>query len=130
MDHLYASVAAVTRLNTAAVDGTLTYSYEAVSSLAALRCRFDVGFLRPGRDQPMPAEAGRAPDRIGVLYCAPDTALRVGDRLTFTSGPVDGVFEIRVVPDKAADFSTAHHIECQLVEVAQQVSSSYNFDGA
>lgn len=90
-------------------------------------CRLDLGFLRPGRDQPAPLVAGRAPDRTAVCYFDPviDSTGRLlvqaNDRLLCVQGPVYGEFEIRVVPEVALDYSTAHHVEVQVIEVAKQV---------
>jgi hypothetical protein len=42
-----------------------------------------------------------------------------GDRLRCVAGPVFGTFEIRVVPDPAQDYVGTHHIEVQVIEVAQ-----------
>lgn len=89
-------------------------------------CRLDLGFIRPGKDQPAPLVAGRAPDRVGVCYYDPVTdasgvpLVQANDRLTCVQGPVAGVFEIRLVPDVALDLIGAHHIEVQVIEVAKQ----------
>lgn len=75
----------------------------------------------------MPVEAGKAPPRVAVLYCAPKTALLAGDRVVcipnrYNDLPVTGTFEIRVPPDEAQDFSRQHHIEVQVIEVALSVA--------
>lgn len=90
-------------------------------------CRLDLGFMRPGKDQPAPLVAGRAPDRVGVCYYDPVTdasgapLVRANDRLLCVQGPIFGEFEIRVVPDVAQDYNGAHHVEVQVIEVAKQV---------
>lgn len=91
-------------------------------------CRLDLGFIRPGKDQPAPLVAGRAPDRVGVCYYDPVVdasgvpVVRANDRLLCVQGPVAGEFEIRVVPDVALDYANAHHVEVQVIEVAKQVA--------
>jgi hypothetical protein len=92
-----------------------------------LQCRLDLTFVRPGKDQPAPIVAGRAPDRVGVCFfdLANDDngapLVRAGDRLTCVAGPIFGTFEIRVIPDVAQDMVGAHHIEVQVVEVSQML---------
>lgn len=92
-----------------------------------LQCRLDLTFVRPGKDQPAPIVAGRAPDRVGVCYfdLANDSSgaplVRAGDRLECVSGPIFGTFEIRVIPDVAQDLIGAHHIEVQVCEVSQML---------
>lgn len=84
-----------------------------------LMCRIDLGFQRPGKDQPMPVVAGRAPDRLGVMVFDPTTEILSGDRFRCIAGPIQGTFEIRTMPDVAAAYALAHHMEVQIVEVAQ-----------
>jgi hypothetical protein len=93
-----------------------------------LGCRLDLTFIRPGKDQPAPIVAGRAPDRVGVCYFdltadangAP--LVKAGDRLHCVSGPIFGTFELRLVPDVAQDLLGAHHIETQVIEVSQMLT--------
>lgn len=92
-----------------------------------VKVRLDLTFLRPGKDVPLAVEAGKAPDRIGVCFCFPDSGFRAGDRLTavpndFGKMPVTGTFDIRSIPDEAQAFSEQHHIEVQVVEVSQKFS--------
>jgi hypothetical protein len=92
-----------------------------------LQCRLDLTFLRPGKDQPAPFVAGRAPDRTGVCYfdlTADENGaplVKSGDRLHCVSGPISGTFSIHLIPDVAQDLIGAHHIEVQVVETAQQL---------
>jgi len=88
-----------------------------------LMCRIDLQFMRPGKDAPMPVVAGRAPDRIGVMFFDVTTAVKAGQRVRVLSGPVSGTFEIRAVPDPAVAMSAAHHMEVQIVEVAQATAA-------
>lgn len=125
MNHLFSSKVDVYRLHTVGINGIPSYDYRKV--LSQVSCRLDIGFLRPGKDQPMASENGRAPDRVGVMYCSPDVPLKPADRITAVTGPITGTFEIKVIPDKAVDFSSVHHIEVQVVEVAQQLTAAYNF---
>lgn len=100
---------------TAMVDPKLGVSGE-------LLCRLDLNFLRPGKDQPAPVVAGRAMDRIGVMYFSPTTLLKANDRVRCIRGPVMGTFEIRNTPDPAVDYGSSHHFEVQVIEVAQSVN--------
>jgi hypothetical protein len=92
-----------------------------------MRCRIDLQFIRRGTDQPPAVAAGRAPDRVGVMYFIPATdengvpLVLAGDRAVTVSGPVFGVFDIRQIPDVALDFVGGHHVETQVVEVAQNL---------
>ena len=128
MQHLFNSLVAVLRLESSATDGMLSYTWE--DSGVRILCRLDIGFLRPGKDQPMAVEAGKAPDRVGVLYCLPDADLRAGDRVVSVTNaagviPVPGTFEVRVIPDRAQAFATAHHVEVQIIEVAQALAGVF-----
>lgn len=88
-----------------------------------LMCRLDLNFLRPGKDAPPPVVAGRALDRIGLMFFSATSKLKAGDRVRCLSGPVTGTFEIRNNPDPAAAYGPAvHHYEVQIIEVAQTVA--------
>jgi hypothetical protein len=82
-------------------------------------------FVRPGKDAPMPLVAGRAPDRVGTLFCDPTPHLKAGDRIHAIDGPVTGTFEIRAIPDVAVGFGIGHHMEVQLIEVAQELTGVF-----
>jgi hypothetical protein len=132
----YSSVCQVLRLNPSlSAGGGMSFTWDLVSDVVdhylnepgLLQCRLDLTFLRPGKDQPAPVVAGRAPDRTGVCYFdpAPDangaSLVKAGDRLQCVSGPVFGTFEIRLIPDVAQGLTGAHHIEVQVVEVSQML---------
>lgn len=131
---LYRSIAQVTRLQASLVTGgTASVSWQPVTDIldmwldqpGLIKCRLDLQFVRPGKDQPMPLVAGRAPDRVGVLFFDPATdenglpLIKAGDRLVMVSGPVTGTFEMRVVPDPAQDLLGTHHMEVQVIETSQ-----------
>ena len=120
MEHLFSSVVKVQRLTKTFVDGMVESSWaDQPAPLSAFRCRLDLNFLRPGKDAPPAYEAGVAPDRIGVMFCSSTLPLKAGDRIVTVSGPVTGVFDVRVIPDIALDYSSGHHIEVQIVESVQ-----------
>lgn len=129
MRHLYNSRVAVTELSGTMQFGTPTLAWNKLavivdSHLAVpgeMMCRLDLNFLRLGKDAPMPVVAGRAPDRVGVLFCDVTDKLKAGQRIECLAGPVRGTFEIRTIPDEAVDYMSAHHVEVQVVEVAQQL---------
>ncbi len=133
MRHLFHTRAEVLRLTGALTNGVPIMSWDKVTTVidatlgvpGELMCRLDLSFLRPGKDQPMPAVAGRAADRIGVMFFSATDLLQAGDRVHTLVGPVQGTFEIRNNPDPAADFSSAHHFEVQVIEVAQRVQNGF-----
>lgn len=127
MFHLYNSVVKTRRFSSAQVDGLLTTSWQDVTGeLAYVPCRIDLNFIRPGKDDPSPINAGGPQDRYGILFCDPNVPFKANDRIVCIpndSGelPVEGTFEIRSVPDKAIDFAHAHHIEVLVFEIPQDL---------
>lgn len=127
---MYSSVVEIYENRMAIVNGSMTASWQKITSMAdpvhgilgEMQCRADLGFLRPGKDAPSPIVAGRAPDRVGVLVCDPTPFLKAGQRIRFKSGPYTGTFELKTWPDPAADLSAVHHLEVQIVEVAQSAA--------
>jgi hypothetical protein len=128
MRHLYNSRCEVLRLTVDMQNGLALQSWQKLDVIidyylavpGELMCRLDLIFQRPGKDQPMPLVAGRAPDRVGLLMFDPTDEIRSGDRFHVLQGPVQGTFEIRVMPDPAQAFGMlAHHMEVQVIEVAQ-----------
>lgn len=131
---LYRSVAQVLRLQPTLQDGGgMSVSWSAVTDIldpflstpGQIACRLDLQFTRPGKDAPMPLVAGRAPDRVGVMFCdMPADAsglplLKAGDRFQMVSGPIAGTFEVKQVPEIAQDYIGASHAEFQVIEVSQ-----------
>lgn len=137
MRHLFASRVEVLRLSGTLVRGNPIMTWVRVTDVldlslgvpGELLCRIDLQFQRPGKDQPMPVVAGRAPDRLGVLFCSITPSLLAGDRLHCIAGPVNGTFEIRTIPDPALNNTAAHHLEVQVVEVAQSLTGPQVFPG-
>lgn len=133
MRHLYNCRAALVRLSGTIVNGTPVMNWQPVTDIidpalgvpGEMMCRLDLSFIRPGKDQLMPIVAGRAPDRVGVLFYDVTDKVKAGDRITILSGPVTGTFEIRVVPDPAVDLTNAHHMEVQVIEVAQALAGIF-----
>lgn len=124
--HLYVSRAEVHRLRTTIVNGSMKNEWSKLTEIVdprlgvpgELMCRLDLNFVRPGKDQPSPLVAGRAIDRVGVLFCDATPNLLAGDWLKFVVGPITGTFELKATPDGAIDFSNVHHFEVQVSEVA------------
>jgi hypothetical protein len=136
MRMFYTSTCQVLRLNPSlGSGGGMSFTWDQVDTVVdrylnvpgLLQCRLDLTFLRPGKDQPAPVVAGRAPDRTGVCYfdlTADDTGaplVKAGDRLQCVQGPIFGTFEIRLIPDVAQSMIGAHHIEVQVTEVSQML---------
>ena len=122
MQHLFASRADVLRLKGDLVNGSIVQEWVTVGQVT---CRLDLNFVRPGKDQPPAIVAGRAPDRVGLMFFMPGVDVRAGDHIRTVSGPVDGTFEVRVVPDPAVGYGTAHHMEVQVVEVSQALAGLF-----
>lgn len=129
MRHLFSSRVKVQRQQLVVHEGqTAEMSWvDQDAPLDSVPCRLDLVFLRPGKDALPAYEAGRATDRLGVMFCGAEVNLQAGDRVVATSGPVSGTFEIRSIPDRALDFSTAHHIEVQIVETNQTLEGPTAF---
>lgn len=127
MRHLFNTRVEVLRLNVDMSTGRPLQTWQKLSVIVdpvlavpgEMMCRLDLIFQRPGKDQPMPIVAGRAPDRVGLMFFDATLEIRSGDRFHVIDGPVQGTFEIRVMPDPAQSFVFAHHMEAQIIEVAQ-----------
>lgn len=127
MRHLYNCLAEVLELSGALVHGTPTLTWGVIGDSpdpvlgvpGQMMCRISLGAVRPGKDAPMPIVAGRAPDRVGVMYFDPTDAIKANQRIHILQGPFGGTFEIRAIPDVAVMGAIAHHMEVQVVEVAQ-----------
>lgn len=133
MDHLFASTVRVERTSLSAVDGIAQTSWSIVPGGEAVRGRLDLNFLRPGKDIAPAPVAGRAPDRIGLFFCSSDAPIKAGDRIVAIPNadgtfPVEGTFEIRVIPDLAMGYSMPHHMEIQILETNQQVDDRWPDD--
>lgn len=132
MRHLYHTQAEVLRLTQTFVNGAPTMAWDKVTTIldpilgipGELKCRIDLNFVRVGKDQPMPVVAGRAPDRVGLMLFDATDAILSGDRIHPLNGPISGMFELRAIPDVAAGWSAAHHMEVQLIEVAQSLGTT------
>lgn len=120
---LFPSIVRVLRPNPVMVDGVLTTTWQVVPGMERIPCRLEVNFYRPGRDMPLPPQAGRAPDRLAVYWVAPSTRLLPGDHLECVSGPVSGTWQIRTLPDVAQNMRTLHHLEGQAVEVHSSLTN-------
>lgn len=135
MFHLFNSVVRVERLQLVVTDGVASMDWAQATSedpqadamLRYLPCRLDMNFLRPGKDIAPAPEAGKAPDRLGIMFTYPYAPIKAGDRLVAIPNewgltPVEGTFEIRVIPDEAIDFATRHHLEVQIIETNQNLT--------
>lgn len=137
MDHLYNSAFRVEEMTLTVLDGQAQMTWaQAVNSdpalntmLTFLKGRMDLNFVRPGKDIAPAPVAGRAPDRIGVFFTYSYAPIKAGQRLVsipneYGAEPVKGTFDIRVIPDEALDYSDAHHLEVQVLEVNQHLDLS------
>ena len=120
--YLFNSRVSVSRPRVEVSDGILTTSWFDVDGMEEVPCRLEVGFFRPGKDFPLPAQAGRSPDRVAVYWVAAGTDFRPGDYIRCVSGPITGsTWQIRTVPDAASGMRYLHHLEGQAVEVPGSV---------
>ncbi len=129
MQHLFNSVVKVRRMVTVPTDGVVVREWQDVTTdgLNYVPCRIDLNFIRPGKDDPAPLNAGGAQDRYGILFCGAYVPLKAGDRIVtipnrYGKLPIEGSFEIKSIPDKAIDFSDAHHIEVLVFEIPQDLT--------
>jgi hypothetical protein len=136
MFHLFNSAVRVERLQLQVVGGQAVMDYAQATDpdpalnamLQFLKCRLDMNFIRQGKDIPPAPVAGRAPDRIGIMFTFPYAPIKAGDRIIAIPNeqnkiPVKGTFEIRPIPDEAVGFSDQHHIEVQITETGQELTS-------
>jgi hypothetical protein len=133
MDHLFASTVRIERLSMTTDEGRAITSWLPVTGGESVKCRLDLNFIRPGKDIPPAPVAGKAPDRIGLMFYRLGAPLKAGDRVIAIpngdgSMPVTGTFEIRVVPDPVLGFSTLHHLEAQIIETTQDLAESWPDD--
>lgn len=137
MDHLFNSAVRVERLQLTVVGGEAIMDYAQATDedpalndmLQFLKCRLDMNFIRQGKDIPPAPVAGRAPDRIGVMFTSAYAPIRAGDRIIAIPNeqneiPVAGTFEIRAIPDEAVGFASRHHIEVQVIETGQELNEA------
>lgn len=126
MRTLFNSTATIARLDPVVSDGKMTATYPTVNDIVdpflgipgTMKCRIDVFHQRPGKDAPIPIEAGRAPDRTAIMYCSVTPNLKAGDYVTMTDGPYVGSrWLIKTVPDVAQNMKIGHHIEVQIIEI-------------
>lgn len=135
MDPLFNSAVRVERMQLTVTNGRAVMDYTQATDddpalndmLQFMKCRLDMNFLRQGKDVLPAPVAGRAPDRIGVMFAPAYAPLRAGDRIVAIPNergtiPVKGTFEIRVMPDEAIGFSEQHHIEVQIIETGQELT--------
>lgn len=133
MEHLYNSVVRVEEPGLTVVNGMPKTGWTVVAGGERVRCRLDLNFLRPGKDIAPAPVAGRAPDRIGLMFCSSHAPIRAGARVVTIPNdqglmPVEGTFEIRVIPDLAQGFSMPHHMEIQILETNQDLEGVWPDD--
>ena len=136
MEHLFPSAFRVERLRLLDTEGgvAVTDYAQAVDDdpaldamLQYLKGRLDMTFVRPGKDIIAAPEAGKAPDRVGILFVSSIAPIRAGDRIVAIPNErglivVPGTFEIKVMPDVVIDYANPHHIEVQVIETVQRLT--------
>lgn len=135
MQHLFASRVRVRRRTITQTGGVVSYSYTVVPGMERVKCRLDLQYVRPGKDVAPPMEAGKAPDRFGVGFFLKDSGIKAGDRLEtvdndFGEQPVEGMFEIRTIPEAVVGSVSRHHIEVQVWETQQALDDLWPTDTA
>jgi hypothetical protein len=126
MRHLFSSAFRVEEMRYQTVNGRAVLDWAVVPGLEYVKGRLDLNFIRPGKDIAPAPVAGKAPDRIGILFTDWDAGLKAGQRIIMIPNdqmemPVQGTFEIKVIPDVAVGFSSAHHLEIQVLETVQDL---------
>lgn len=124
------SLVEILRQRSVHVDGRLSVGWHPLNSppnAGHIWVRFDLSFVRPGKDALPPTMAGVQQDRIGLMFADVWTAnlLKAGDRIRCLSGPITGTFDVRNIPDKVIGRSLAHHLEIEVVEVSQRPVGTY-----
>lgn len=123
MRHLFASKVRAEELVITPREGRAEYSWKKVGP--SFMCRIDPNFIRPGKDVQAVVEAGRAPDRVALMFCDQTAPVGAGRRIVTEGGPIQGVFEMRAIPDIAVGYATGHHIEVQLIETNQELDGFF-----
>lgn len=113
----------VSRPHSTMQDGILTASWRDVEGLEEVPIRLEVGFFRPGKDFPLPPQAGRTPDRVATYWVDSDIDLRPGDHIQCVSGPVTGTWQIRTAPDLVTSMSKLNHKEGQAIELIPAIAN-------
>jgi hypothetical protein len=88
-----------------------------------MMCFLAIGVTRPGVE--VPIVAGRAPDRVGVLFCDFSHELQAEDRIKVIAGPNPGIFEVLQRPDIAQSLSYARHMEVDIIECAKSTAGTF-----
>jgi hypothetical protein len=123
MRHLFASKVRAEELKITPLEGRAEYTWQKVGK--SFLCRIDPNFIRPGKDVQAVVEAGRAPDRVALMFCDQSAPVGAGRRIVTEAGPIQGVFEIRSIPDIAVGYATGHHIEVQIIETNQELDGFF-----
>lgn len=113
----------VQRVTDVQIDGLVKQSWSVVESNQ--RCFLDLNFIRAGKDPVWVPDSGTAQNRSGVLFIAPETQARPGDRIHMILGPT-GTFEISSAMDEAWTPKKLHHLECFVIEVNRMYTGGNN----
>lgn len=126
--HAYASLGSVTRLagTRLLAGGIRRVVWEDVPDMVdpllgaagQLRCRVTVGGVPPARSVAPPSTSGTTnkPDEGVVCFDVTDYLL-ADDRITFTSGPVAGVWDVRTRPEIVENGRTAAYMRASVLRV-------------
>jgi len=127
----YSSIVEVYRNTKGMLNGAPSYSFQPLTTIidstylvpGQMACRLDLGWLKPGAQAPEPVEAGMPMPRVGTLFFDllddGTMPLLANDHLKVLSGPITGIFQLRIIPEPAQDIiGIALHAEVQVVEVS------------
>jgi hypothetical protein len=103
-------------LNETNVDGLVSHVWTVVTGGENVRCFLDLNYIRKGKDPIWTPEAGRATDRTGVLFLAPNAPVKSGHRVEMLKGPL-GTFSVEGAVDEAWTPKKLHHLEVGVQEV-------------
>lgn len=121
MNHLFNTYLGITRMTQVATDGQLTYAW---AEVGVIQGRLDLVFQRQGRDDLVATvEAGRTPERGGLLFCEIGD-VRIGDRLVVKTGSYafPCTLEVINVPEPVPGYMGTHHLEIVVKELAQSLT--------
>lgn len=97
----------------------LSVTWEEVKT--GIKCLLDLDFHKRTRELGWKPEAGRSPDRIGLLFMGPSETPREADRFLMTAGPHAGLlFQLEGKPDIAASPYYRAQLELVVSEISQQ----------
>lgn len=113
----------ILELTEMAANGLVGLQWSIIDGGSNVRCYIDLNFLRRGKDPMLlwTPEAGRASDRVGVLFVDPKAKIKTGHRVEIVKGP-HGVFSVEGAIDEVWTPRKLHHLEVGVQEVGRPIA--------